>query len=335
MIHWLTHSSKSIQAFPMGDPHERTFPVYVPDGYDEKRKAPYPVVFFLAGFSGRGSGYISDDSAFEVPLTTRFSLAIAEGRLPPFIGVFPDGTSKLGCSQYVNSPALGNYMDYITLELTDYIDSKYHTYKSGQYRAVVGHSSGGFGALVIAMLRPLSFSYVLSSAADSFYEVSMLSQLNHAMIELEKHKSVTNFINYFLQKPSKKTCSSQEMSTILTLAMAPCYAPNLSNAPLYGDLFFDLKTGAIIDEVWKKYLAWDPLRMIDRHLEALKKIRYLRLESGLQDEFALQWGHRQIAEKLTENNIPFEIEEYQGRHSGHHWRFEERLIRLLNRMTSD
>jgi enterochelin esterase family protein len=102
MIDWLTFSSKAIRGFPMGDAHERRFPVYLPPGYDRKRSEPYPVVFMLAGWSGRASTYLSRDSVFGQPLDQRLDRAIEEGRLPGLIAVFPDGGSKLGCSQYVN-----------------------------------------------------------------------------------------------------------------------------------------------------------------------------------------------------------------------------------------
>jgi enterochelin esterase-like enzyme len=332
MIQWLTHSSKAIQNFPMGDPHERTFPVYLPPGYDAKRSEPYPVVSFLAGFSGKGSGYIADNSAFGIPLAQRFDDAIRRGTLKPFIAYFPDGTSKMGCSQYVNSPAFGNYLDYITQELPEFIDENFHTHRSRDYRAVVGHSSGGFGALVIGMMRPEAFSYILSSAGDGFYEASLLPNVNVVMIELQKHGTVANFIQYFLGHPNPGSLSPREFDTMLTLAMAPCYAPNVNSAPLFGDLFFDEKTGAILPDVWEKYLAWDPVRMVDRYVANLKKLKCIRLEAGLQDEHALQWAHRQVAAKLTQHGIAVEVEEYPGPHGGHHWRFEGRLTRILNHM---
>ena len=63
MIEWLEHSSDAIKGFPMGDPHERKFPIYLPPGYDEKKKDGYPVVFLLAGWGGRSSKYVSGERA--------------------------------------------------------------------------------------------------------------------------------------------------------------------------------------------------------------------------------------------------------------------------------
>ena len=332
MIQWLTHSSDALRGFAMKDPHERTFPVYLPPHYDPKRQEPYPVVFFLAGFSGKGATYISDVSAFGTALPDRLDQAIEAGRLRPCIAAFPDGTSRLGCSQYVNSPVLGNYMDYICDELPAFIDDRFNTHRSRDFRAVTGHSSGGFGALVIGMLRPDAFGFLLSSAGDSFYEVSLLPNSTRALIEIEKAGSVEAFVKCFLESPNPGALPPAQFDTILTLAMAPCYAPNPNRPPLFGDLFFDLKTGQVIPEIWEKYLAWDPLRMVDKYVANLKTLHYIRLEAGLADEHGLQFGHRQLAAKLRQHAIGCELEEYPGAHGGHHWRFENRLVRIVDKM---
>lgn len=329
MIEMLTHSSPLLRGFPMGDPDRRTFPVYLPPGYDAKM-ASLPTVYFLAGFSGKGSTYLTDDSAFGTPLAERFDRAISAGSLRPFVGVFPDCTSKLGHSQYVNSPVLGSYMDYLCDDLTAFIDYKYRT--DHTKRVLVGHSSGGFGALITGMLRPDAFRWIGSSAGDGFYEVSLLRNVNTALIEINKAGGVKEFIEMILAKPTARNIPGSAFEALLTLAMAPCYAPNPSNPPLYGDLFFDLETGAIRQDVWKRYMEWDPVRMVDKYAANLKKLAFIQLESGMQDEHALQWAHRQIAVKLKNNGIRFELNEYPGAHSGHHWRFEDRLRRIFATM---
>ena len=316
----------------MGDPHERTFPVYLPPDYNPKRSDPYPVVFLLAGYPSRGAEFLIERTIFNPSLPTRLDKAIRENQLPPVIIVFPDGSSKLGCSQYVNSPAFGNYMDYIADELTAFIDSRFHTHRDPAFRGIMGHSSGGFGTLVMGMLRPDAFPFICSSAGDSFYEVLYLPAIKFIINELESTNGIKGFIDWFLNHPDPTSTGSKKFETMMTLAMAPCYAPNLKNAPLLGDVFFDVKTGAIIPEIWEKYLAWDPVRMVDKHIPALRSLKWIHLEAGLQDEYALQWGHRQIAAKLTQLNIPYQLDEYPGGHSGHHWRFIRRLELMLKKM---
>lgn len=332
MIEWITHRSQCLEGFPMRDRTERSFPIYLPPGYSKNPAKGYPVFFLLAGYSGRGSAYLADNSAFGTPLQHQLDVAIQETRLPPCIVVFPDFTSRLGCSQYVNSTANGRYMDYLCDELVPFIDEKYPTRRDRKYRGVAGHSSGGFGALVTAMLRPDVFSVICSSAGDSFYEVSLLKQINAVIIEVERAGGLEAFVKRFFEFRSASTIPSSSFDCMLTLQMASCYAPNPGKPPIYGDLFFDLKTGEVIPEIWEKYLAWDPVRMVEQHQEALRKAELVLLESGLQDEHALQLGHRQLAARFQKYGVRHEIVEYPGTHSGHHWRFESRLIRLSRAM---
>lgn len=318
----------------MKDLHERSFPVYLPPDYNQKREEPYPVIYLLAGYPSRGREFLEERSVFTPALPVLFDQAIHEQKIPPFILVIPDGSSKLGCSQYVNSPAIGNYMDYIAEEVTNLIDETFHTYRSPDYRGITGHSSGGFGALIMGMLRPDKFHFICSSAGDSFYELLYLPGLRFVIDELENVGGVTNFLNGFLNHPSPTSTGSKKFETMMTLAMAPCFAPNINNPPLYGDLFFDEKTGSLIDEIWQKYLAWDPARMVNKHLNALRSLKWIHLEAGLQDEYGAQLGHRQISAQLTKAGIPHRIDEYPGGHSGHQWRFLSRISLMLEKMSS-
>ncbi|MCW5588947.1 MAG: hypothetical protein KIT27_04710 [Legionellales bacterium] len=332
MLKWLNFTSTAIQNFPMGDAHVREFPVYLPPQYQANRKTPYPVIFILAAFGSRGEKYIGSDSVFDLSLPQQLDREITAGTLPAVIVIFPDGGSKLGCSQYINSPALGNYMDYIADELVNLIDQEFHTYASEDYRGVLGHSSGGFGALMMGMLRPDRFRYICSSAGDSFYEFSLLQGVNDTIQMLEKHNGVENFLNWFFALPHSSLAGAKAFHTLLVLGMAPCYAPNLQNPPLYGDLFFDLHTGKIIDEIWQRYLQWDPVRLVDHQVDNLKKLAWLHLTAPSEDEYGLQLGHRQLAAKLAAHNIRYSLNEYSGRHGGNNWRFLSHLKLMLEQM---
>lgn len=333
MIEWLKFSAKAIKNFPMGDPHERCFPVYLPPDYSEKRADPYPVIFMLAGFASRSAKYVWQESVYTPALPLQLDQAIINKQLPPMIMVFPDGSSRLGGSQYINSPALGNYQDYIADEVVTLIDNQFHTHASENFRGVLGHSSGGYGALLLGMQRPDRFRFICSSAGDGFFEVSILPFVNQAVYQLEKAGGVDAFTHWFFHEPTAMSQGSAVFHTMLTLALAPCFAPNLQAAPLYGDLFFDLKTGAIREAVWERYLAWDPVRLVEKSLSQLRELKWLHLACGLQDEYAAQWAHRQLSAKLQQHQIAHHLEEYPGTHLGHEWRHIERLRLMLQKMS--
>lgn len=332
MLDWVHYSSKAIRGFPMHDPHERKFPIYLPPNYNPKRKEPYPVVFILAGWAGRSSKYVSDGSVFDIPMDQRLDQAIERKELNELIAVFPDGTSKWGHSQYINSPSFGNYSDYICDELVDFVDSKYHTHKSANFRGIMGHSSGGFGALVNGFLRSDRFQYVCSSAGDTFFELSLLPGAIDALNEVEKSGSISKFFEEFFLNPNPSNWGGKKMHAMMTLSLAPCYAPNPTKGPLFGDVFFDLRDGQIIPEIWQKYLQWDPIHLVHRHKTTAQKLKFIHLECGLQDEYGMLWGHRRLAKELGSLGISYQIDEYPGTHSGHNHRYTSRIKLMLQKM---
>ena len=318
----------------MGDPSSRKVHVYLPPNYSDRRKEPYPVVFMLAGWGGRGATYLSDGGAFVETLPERLDRMVESGRLKPCIVVFPDASTRLGGSQYVNSSANGPYLDYICDELVDWIDERFHTHKSRDYRGVIGHSSGGFGALVFGMLRPDRFSAIVSSAGDCWYEYLYTHTIPQTIETIAAAGGVSPFVERFLGSPNPLgLLGSRAVVTMLNLSMASCFSPNLEVPVIRGDLWFDLETGALIEEPWRRMLAWDPLHLVEHHVSELRSLRYVRLESGSEDEYGLHLGHRQFAQKLSQLGIAHECEEYPGKHSGHHHRMADRIARVVEALT--
>lgn len=330
MIEWHLIESQAIKGFPMGDNHRRRLPIYIPPNYDRNRNQPYPVIVMLSGYGSRSEKFVWQSSVFEPSLPDQLDLAILNGEMPEVIIAFPDGSSKLGSSQYINSPVLGHYMDYICDEVTTFVDHHHHTSRQANQRAIMGHSSGGFGALVTGMLRPDAFGHICSSAGDSFYEHLYIPTITPTINAIEKAGSISEFVNWFLNHPNPGSTGC--FDAMMTLAMCACYAPNPNADTIMGDLFFDIKTGALVDEVWQKFLSWDPVHMTDHHLENLAKLETIQLDCGLQDPYGMTWGHRQIGAKLSQAGIEHQLNEYPGKHGGHSWRNFDRIKHLLKRM---
>ena len=80
--------------------------------------------------------------------------------------VLPSTYNKYAGSWYTNSTLTGNWKDFITLDLVDYIDNNYRTIASVGSRGIAGHSMGGYGALKLAMSHPDIYSAVFGLSAD-------------------------------------------------------------------------------------------------------------------------------------------------------------------------
>jgi len=114
-------ASEVLRGNPLGDPTERPIAIYLPPGYGRDPARRYPVLHFLAGFTGSGRSFLNWN-AWQPNLPERLDLLISRGRMPPVIAVFPDCFTLLGGSQYVNSGAIGRYEDYLCDEVVPFVD---------------------------------------------------------------------------------------------------------------------------------------------------------------------------------------------------------------------
>ena len=74
-------------------------------------------------------------------------------------------------------PAPGRYMDYLCDEIVPFVDERYPTAADREHRGLTGKSSGGYGAMVVPMLRPDVFGALASHAGDALFECCYLREL--------------------------------------------------------------------------------------------------------------------------------------------------------------
>ena len=102
-------------------------------------------------------------------------------------------------------------------------------------------------------------------------------------------------------------------AAVNAIAMAACYSPGPDGEP---ELPFAEADGSVREDVWERWLAWDPVRMIGDHLEELRSMRAISLECGLQDEYNLYVGTAILHERLEEAGIAHRYELFKGKHGG-------------------
>ena len=314
-------TSELLQDNPLGDPATRSVPVYVPPG----AHADLPVIFVLAGFTGRGHKYLETHPWHAGPVVAYDRLVAAE-QAPPAILVLPDCFTRLGGSQYVDSSAVGAYRSHLVRELVPWVDAHYPTDPAA--RGVVGKSSGGFGALWLGMQHPDLFGRVASISGDCGFDALFPAEIHACLRGLVAYDgSPATFLERFFESPD---LSGDGHAIINTLAMAACYAPNPAS-PLGFDLPFDLETGELIDAVWQRFLAFDPIVAAREHRDSLASLETLHLECGLRDEFHLQWGARRLSRTWRELGIEHEHVEHPGSHRGIDSRFPPLFAKLAGR----
>lgn len=308
---------------PLGDPAAREVPVYLPPSYASDPARRYPVLYILTGFTGRGLMYLNVES-FGPSVPERIDRMMVSGAMRECIVVFPDCFTRLGGSQYVNSTATGRYEDHVIDELIPVIDARFRTIASRDARGVIGKSSGGYGAVWLGMRHADVFGAVGSHSGDMYFEYCYRPDMPAALDGLQKAGGVEAWFAEFEAAP-KKTNAHHKVLNIL--AMAACYSPDPSQ-PLGIALPFDVPSGEWREEVWQRWLAFDPAITIDAHADALRSLRYLFLDCGVRDEFNLHLGARLMAARLTARGIAYEHLEFDDGHMGVSYRYEVSLPKM-------
>jgi dienelactone hydrolase len=86
--------------------------------------------------------------------------------------------------------------------------------------------------------------------------------------------------------------------------------------------------------VWQRWLAWDPVRMVPRHAEALRSQRAIYIDAGTRDEYYLDLGAEAFRRELEEigvTDVFFEL--FDGAHGAIEYRYPVALQYLARRLS--
>lgn len=318
----LRHTSSILKNNPLKDPFVRDIAVYLPPSYMKSSKR-YPVVYLIAGFTGFGIMNLNV-SAYSENIEQRLNRLIRTKKMKEMIVVMPDCITKYGGSQYVNSAATGRYEDYMTKEIVPFIDARFRTIPKGSSRAIIGKSSGGYGAMWLAMRNPEVFGLMVTHSGDTAFEYCYMPDFPKFIVALQKygkgHAAVRNFINKEVNYLQPK--SSGFHILINTIGMASCYSPNPKRKEYNFDIPFNIYTGEIIPEIWNKWLKFDPVRQVSKYKNNLKKLKLIFVDCGTRDEFNLHAGARIYCDTLKKNGIKYIHQEFNDGHMSIQYRYD-------------
>ncbi len=318
-----------LKANPLGDPRLRQVPIYLPPSYGTIRGRRYPIIYCLAGFTGGGRSLLNF-SHWRENLPERFDRLIAEGKARECVLVMPDCFTAFGGSQYLDSPATGRYEGHVAVELIGFFEDKLSVSRQAAGRAVAGKSSGGYGALMLAMRHPDVFGHAASHSGDMLFELCYGPDIAKAVSALGKYGgSVEQFLKKFRAAKDK---DGFDHSLVNLVAMSACYSPN-PKSRLGFDLPCDLHTGEIIPEVWRRWKALDPVAAAPRYRANLKKLKTIFFDAGTRDEFFLHLGARKLCRVLKGLGVNHTYEEHGLGHFDMAERWDVSLALLSRRLT--
>jgi enterochelin esterase-like enzyme len=311
---------------PRGDPARRPLYVYLP--FAARGAGPLPAVFVIQGFTGQLDMW-SGRTAFEPTIFERLDRLFETSDTPPAVVVFVDAWTSLGGSQFLNSPGLGRYMDYLCDELVPFVDERYPTAASREHRGIAGKSSGGYGAMVTPMLRPDVFGALASHAGDALFEACYLPEFRHVARTLRDHFEGSYEVFFERLAQAERFDYGRFGQPLEVYAYAAAYSPDPDAPGGPPRMPFELATGRLVDDVWQLWLEHDPVRMIPRHVDALASMSRIYLDAGRRDEPFLDLGAQAVSEELSRHGIEHSFELFDGAHGGISYRYPGAIRELI------
>ena len=320
----LTVESEVLAGNPLGDPVRRPLYVYMPHGVRDTERCPS--VYMIQGFTGQVDMW-HNRSAFEPNMFERVDDLFGDASVPRSIVVFVDAWTSYGGSQFINSISTGPYMDYLCDEVVPFVDRHYPTIADRDHRGITGKSSGGYGAMVVPMLRPDAFGALASHAGDALFEVCYARAFPTAARLLRDKFDGSYDVFWRHLREAERFDYTLYGEPLDAYAMAACYSPD-ENEPGKALLPFDIGTGRLDDDVWERWLAWDPVRMAPRCKDALASMKCIYLDAGRSDEYFLDLGAQAFSKELTALGIDHTLELFDGTHGGLQYRYPGAIRRL-------
>ncbi len=343
----LEHRSRILEGNPLGDPHVRKLAVWLPPQYDGSGRRRFPVLYDLVGFTGSGLAHVAW-KPFGDNVPERAARLIREQKMGPAIIVFPDCFTALGGNQYVNSPAIGDYADYLTREVIPFVDREFRTLARREHRGCFGKSSGGYGAIIHGMRYAGYWGAIANHSGDAHFDFVYWADWPNTLNELARHRvpkrkagrydarrasagkgldqglddgRVRRFLGHVW---NKEKLSRAEGHCIMNLCMAATYdadprAPNGFRVP------FNLESGEPLAERWRMWRRHDPIHLVARYRDNLRSLRGIYIDCGWRDQYHIHYGTRILSKHLAEAGIRHTYEEFDDDHSDVDYRMDVSL----------
>jgi S-formylglutathione hydrolase FrmB len=303
--------------------------VYTPPGYDLLNLIGprYPTLYLLPGFDGEPSfnfRFGNETYYLAASIAKVADRLIASGEIKPLFIVMPDAAIPYGGSFYANSTLAGKWEDMMSVELVYKIDREdgvgvgLRTIAAKESRAIGGHSSGGYGAIRIAMTNDSLFNSV--SAIDAPLAFNGSGSFGGIKELFNAYLAESGITTDSLYQAADTAGFRADPYKVMFYSMAATYspAPKTSTKGL-GNLLIALPfdyQGNVVQSVWDKWLANDLYGWLDTTAyQNVLKNQHLYFETSNSDRYFFNTQTQKFLEKLTTLGISYgsaQFTKYEG-----------------------
>ena len=323
-------SSSALEGNPLGDPHERPLWVYLPPGYDDEPERRYPSIYVIQGYTGQLDMWRNRPAFAAQTYPELCDDVFRSGDVPPAIVVWVgrvDEARRLAVPRLARDRAL----PHLPLRRARPLGRRAlpHAARGGAPRHPGEVVAAATGRWSTPMLRPDLFGGFATHAGDALFEACYAKDFPEtARLLRDKYDgSYEKFWDDFLARPL--VTKPGDFVLVNSWGMAAAYSADDDGTV---QLPFD-DTGKLIPEVWERWLAWDPVRMVEGAAEALRAMRAIYVDAGKSDEYYLDLGaeaFRRELERVGVTDVFFEL--FEGKHGGIVWRYPIALRYLAERL---
>jgi hypothetical protein len=323
-VHRLAVDSQVLVGNLLRDPTLRVIDVYIPAGHDGRG---IPLLVDIVGFTAGGPAHTNWKN-FGENLPERLDRLIASGEMPPVVVAFPDCFTRLGGNQYINSVAVGRWDDFLRSEAVPLVEATFGCGGEGR-RGIFGKSSGGYGAMVHALLHPDFWSAAAVHSGDMGFELLHRHEFGPVLRALAKEPDIGRWIDAFWQARRPK---DSDVHILMMLAQAASFDPDPS-APYGVRLPVTLDTCELIPERWANWMAWDPLSLVEQHGHGLATLKALYIDCGDVDQYNLVYGASQMHKRRHAMEVTHVYDEFDDDHTAVDYRMDISLPILAKALT--
>jgi len=296
--------SPSLEGNLLGDSPNRQVTIYLPPSYDDSPEMAYPVVYLLHGYTGNNELWMGGSYIGAANLVSSMNSWLESGKVKEMILVMPNSYNRLQGSMYTNSSTTGKWADYIAEDLVEYIDNKYRTLPQRESRAVIGHSMGGYGGMILGTDYPDVFS-CMGSMAGVLALTQSPASISWAYAQGAKLKNLSDF-------------NSQSFDVRVAIAWSAALAPNPDKPPFYADFPWERDSSNNLvknQTVWDRFMERDVLTRLPASAEVLRSMEAIYIDCGTSDNFSVFIDLRRIHDQLQRLGISHDYREFSGSHT--------------------
>lgn len=276
---WLhEHSLVSQRMLDAGFSREQAtqrFLVGLPPGYWRSQRR-YPILFVSHGFSGSRHAYLDRYQVWRQQMAQR-----------PMMLVSLDSNGAYGHHLFLSSPGNGPRTEVLTEEVVPYLDARF---RGNGRRVVYGQSSGGWTAVSLLLRAPQVFVGAAATGPDPLTLRSWWMGANENLYTNPDGSSrmfapVIDLTMRTLVDREVKSRSYGQFTAFL--AAFSEYQREQVGIPFSSP--FDLETGTLRPEVWKRWEGNDLTLWVESHSDQARQAlsNRLALFVGEKDEFGL------------------------------------------------